>query len=147
LKFEQEKLTEALFNEALPLLRDHFAETYPGEEMTVSYLQYAAIAASGTYRIMTMRDEHNFLQGYAGFYVHPHPHKQNSIEALNDLIYVRPHLRNQGYGRELVEFSEAELKAEGVKLVMFAVPKDQNFSPMLGNIGYAPKELIMWRAV
>lgn len=147
MQFEEEKLTEALLAEALPLLREHFKEIYPEEQtMADKFAAYLQLAKDGVYHVMTVRDAIGTLCGYAGFYLRPHPHKADSIEALSDVLYLSPSHRGQGIGKKFIRLCDEMLKEKGVVNAMYSVPQGADtLLILLDSLGYAPKELVLGR--
>ena len=74
------------------------------------------------------------LVGYVIYLVRHSTHSSETITAMQDSIYVAPHMR--GIGKALVQWSDAYLEEEGVAIVYQHVTLFKDFSPMLEASGY-----------
>ncbi len=57
------------------------------------------------------------LLGYAVFFVGTNPHYRSSLQAVQDVLYLHPDMRRGRTAVNLIRFSEAELKREGVQVI------------------------------
>jgi hypothetical protein len=103
---------------------------------------YNKIEDNGALRCFTARDDDNVLIGYCLFFIKQNPHYNTSLQANQDVLFIRPDRR--GFGRELVTWCDEELKKEGVQVVTHHVKakKELNFSPMLESMGYELIDLV-----
>ncbi len=85
-------------------------------------------------RIYTARNNEGELVGYSGFVVAKNWHKGNSLQANQDAVYILPSYR--GSNGALIDFSMAQLKAEGVQLMYIAVKTKHDFGSMLERKGF-----------
>jgi hypothetical protein len=138
------------FDAALPLLPEHKREIahFQDIELKVDVDRYLVAEAAGVLRVYTVRvqDEVEGLKlvGYAAFFVARNPHYADSLQAVQDVIYVDTRHRRGRLGLGLIAFAESELRAEGVQVVRQHVKLAH---PKLGWIlqhkfGYEPEETI-----
>ncbi len=144
-KFQLEKASPELFEEMLPLLTLHYKSVahFQDIEFSPDYQTYLKLAEIGMLRIFTAREEKgNALIGYAVFFVRPNLHYKNSLQAVQDILFIHPEAR--GFGKRFIEWTEDVLRAEGVQAVYHHVKAkpDLNFSPLLERIGYTLVDLI-----
>ena len=69
-------------------------------------------------------------------------HYQDSLQALQDVIYVDRELRGNGIGKEFIKWCEEQLRADGVQAIYQHVKNKHNFGPMLETMGYELVDLI-----
>lgn len=145
MKFKREQFSTDLFAEFLPLLTAHYKEVahYQDIPLEPSVDGYRALADSGALRIFTARDEENDLVGYAVYFLKYNLHYQSSLQAGQDILYVRPDSR--GIGARLIKWCDEQLKAEGVQVVYQHVKAAHNFGPMLERQGYELVDLLYAR--
>ena len=120
----QREFFRAFFAEALPLIERHKAEIahYPDIELDVDTEKYELSEKQETLRVYTARLNKGAsspltLIGYALFFVGPSPHYKGSIQAVEDVLYVDPEQRQGRVGLDLIRYTEAELRREGVQAV------------------------------
>jgi hypothetical protein len=90
---EVETISEELINEMDPLLREHYHEVamYQDKiELNPCYDTYFVLEDQNSLRIFTWRDEEGMIIGYNVFFIKNHPHYQDTMYAVNDIIYVHP---------------------------------------------------------
>ena len=140
--FAREPLTSALLDEALPLLRAHWAEIahYPDIPLEVDAQTYERSEAAGIVRCFTARTA-GALVGYALFFVRHAPHYASSLQAVQDVVYLAPAVRG-GTGFRFIAWCDAQLAAEGVQAVYHHVKRAHDFGPLLERQGYALVDLI-----
>jgi GNAT superfamily N-acetyltransferase len=119
-------------DEALPLLAKHHAEidSYPDIPLDVDRERYAAVEAAGGLRVYTARCE-GLLLGYAVFCVSRNAHSRDSLQAVQDAVYLDPDYRRGDIGISLLRYAERQMAAEGVELLHHYVKRRH---PMLGRI-------------
>ena len=126
-RYQREPLTDSLWDDALPLLVDHWAEVSGERDVPLrpSLSRYETLAAHGVLRVFTARTEfggklHDAmfcgdLVGYALFTVIPSLNT-GIVEAQQGAIYVTPSHRPE-HGKAFVNYCTDELFSEGVELV------------------------------
>jgi hypothetical protein len=157
LQFQREAF-DSFYPEALPLLALHKNEisAYPDIELNVDVERYREMETCDILRIYTARmpleerglSNGNELVGYAVFLVAPNPHYAESLQAVQDVLYVSPCHRGGRAGIGLVRFSEVQLLKEDVVVIYHHVKKKH---PMLGKLlakeGYEPIEDIFAKRI
>jgi len=146
----QRELFDAFYLEALPLLERHRLEIahFPDIPLDVDTDRYRNAEQAGVLRIYTARLNHGpsgplTLIGYAVFLLQHNPHYQSSLQAVEDVLYVDPDQRRGRTGIELIRFSEAALKREGVQAVYHHVKlAHPTLGILLAKEGYESIETI-----
>lgn len=138
------ELFRDVFDEALPLLRAHWAEiaSFLDIPLDVDVPRYLAMEESGNLRVFTVR-EAGKLVGYAVFVVARNAHYAGSLQAVQDVLYIERSARGALHGLRLLRHCDEALRTEGVQVVVQHV---KNKHPTLGVIaqrcGYEPVETI-----
>ena len=141
--FAREPLTDALWDEALPLLVSHWQEVGHDEPLRPSLTRYGQLEAHGVLRVYTARvalamlhdrSVVDLLVGYAMFTVIPSLNT-GLLEAQQAAIYVRPESRG-AHGSAFIAYCEQELFSEGVELVYQTTTDAKDFGPLLERKGY-----------
>lgn len=138
--FARENLADC-FEEARPLLLAHWKEIshYPDIPLDVDEARYYAIEESNKLRVYTARNDSG-LVGYAVFFVNTSAHYKNSVQALQDIIFIHPKFR--GMGGRFILWCDEQLKAEGVQVVFHHIKAKHNFGKLLERFGYELIDLI-----
>ncbi len=128
-----------------PLLEKHYKEIahYSDIELDPDYDAYVKMESMGAVRVFTARDDAGILVGYAIFFVRYNIHYKKSLQAHQDILFVDPARR--GIGAKLIQWSDEQLRAEGVQAVYHHVKSAHNFGPLLERIGYQLVDLIYAR--
>lgn len=115
------------------LLESHHREVGERFDLDPDIQTYRALETS--LRIYTARRE-GLLIGYATFIVcATNLHHKGLRSAANDSLYIMPSCR--GFtGSLLMAYAEAQLKAEGIKVVTIHVPKVNDWTPLAIKWGY-----------
>jgi len=142
--FQQEALKDCL-DEARPLLLEHWKEIshYPDIPLDPDENKYYSSEGAGLLRVYTARDEANKIIGYAVFFVCTSAHYKNSLQAMQDIIYVDP--KHRGMGGRFILWCDRQLKAEGVQVVFQHIKAKHNYGRMLERFGYELIDLIYGR--
>lgn len=146
--WSEEFFSEALKEEILPLLTQHKEEIahYSDIKLNPNWAFYKQAQENKLLRIYTMRDQDKALVGYNIFFVNFNPHYVDSLQAKNDIVYLRPDLRAGRLGLKFIGWCDERLKAEGVQVVYHHVKKVHNFGPALEKMfGYELIDLIYGR--
>lgn len=144
-KFQIEQASPELFEEMLPLLNLHYASVahYQDIEFAPDYASYLKLAEMGALRIFTAREEKSGVMiGYAVFFVRQNLHYKNSLQAVQDILFIHPEAR--GFGARFITWCEDILRAHGVQAVYHHVKAkpELNFSPLLERLDYELVDLI-----
>lgn len=144
-----------IFEEAIPLLRAHYREIahYQDIPLDPDFDGYRALEDAGAIRCYTARasvdctdpahercEAKGPLIGYAVFFVRRNLHYRGSLQAVQDILYVRP--EHRGTGLRLIRYADEQLRAEGVQVTYQHVKHEHNFGPALERMGYELIDLI-----
>lgn len=127
---------EGYWNEALAMMRENNAETgiLTDDEFMPMLDRYIKIQQNGLLRVfVALRD--NRLIGYAVFFIVPHMHSQKVIQAIQDVIYVRPEFRGITAVR-FMKYMDSELAAIPVTMIYRNVNVNNDYSRTLKRMGY-----------
>jgi hypothetical protein len=156
--FAREPLTDALWDEAMPLLEAHWREISAFQDIPLEPDRetYAASEQAGVLRCFTARDNAaaqwmistagvyplpSPLVGYALYFVRPNPHYKSSVQAAQDVIYLDPSVRG-GTGYKFIVWCDAQLAAEGVQITYHHIKAKHDFGRLLERQGYELVDLI-----
>jgi GNAT superfamily N-acetyltransferase len=92
-----------------------------------------------TGRLYTIRNQSK-LVGYSMFFIFAHGHHKSSIHAKQDVLFIDKDYR--GIGLKFMRYFENQLKKDGVNFIHQAVPKINDWSPILRRKGYRELETI-----
>src|SRR5579863_4926025 len=117
LKFALEPYSEKLVQEMRPLWAQH-DEEIPQLRMSLdpNLSMYTSAARAGTMRIYTARIA-DLIVGYQVFFVMKHPHRQYSLEANQDILWLDPELRKGFVGIKFMKWADELLRREGVMVI------------------------------
>ena len=117
--FQREPASLELFEEALPLLLLHYRSVahFKDIEFSPDYETYLKMDELGMLRIYTARDSDKNMLGYAVFFVRKNMHYKESLQAVQDILFIHPEAR--GFGRRFIPYCEEELKKEVDRLKDF----------------------------
>jgi hypothetical protein len=143
-----EPLTDAVWREAMPLLRAHWAEVSHFHDIPLEPDEslYAATQAAGFLRFYSARDTEGSLQGYALFFVRANPHYRSSVQASNDVVFLSKSMRGMA-GWKFLKWCDATLAAEGVDAIYWHIKALHDFGLILERMGYALVDQIYARRV
>lgn len=141
MKFQLEKLIDVI-EEVSPLIHKHYKEIahYQDIPLNPDFDKYAFLDEKGVLRFYTARSYNGELVGYAVFFVQKNMHYRDSIQALQDILFVKK--ENRGMGGRLIKWCDAQLQSEGVQVIYHHVKKAHNFGPLLERMGYECVDLI-----
>ena len=135
--FQLEKFSN-IFDEALPLFKDHHDEVgryFDDIEFNPDVESYIKLDEVGTLRVFTIRESSEKpLIGYCIHHVHNHLHFCNSKQAIQDAIFIAPDYR--GIGKEFINWVDEQLKSEGVDAVYHYVSKYHDYAKTLLKLNY-----------
>ena len=97
--------------------------------------KYAAMEATGMMKCYTAR-EYGKIIGYAVWFILHHMHYQDTLMAMNDIIYIAKEKRGSMTGIKLLEYSEKELKQFGVQTIGLHIKKVFDWGRVAERIGY-----------
>lgn len=141
MKFQRERVHD-LIEELLPLLKKHWEEIARFKDIPLApeFERYMVCEDKGGLRVYTARTDEGLLIGYAAFMIHNNVHYRNSLQALQDVIYIDKERR--GFGHMFIAWCDEQLKAEKVQVVSHHVKAKHNWGPMLEKQGYELVDLV-----
>jgi len=133
--FRAERFVEAR-RDIQPLLEKHWKEVahYPDIHLNVDWYRYVALEEIGALKIFTARSDMGQLLGYAISIVQPHMHYRQSLQAVQDVLFISEDHR--GFGKKFIEWCDDRLRDDDVQAVYHHVKVAHNFAPMLERMGY-----------
>ena len=133
LKFQREDTS--IYEEMKPLTVLHYEEIahYQDIPLEPDIAMYKAIEEQGMLRLYTVRDEEELI-GYSIFFIKENCHYKSSVQASQDIVFIRKDKRGQG--REFLAWCDSQLKQDGVEVVYHHVKAAHNFGPLLVRQGY-----------
>jgi len=140
----QKEIASECFDEALPLLVEHYKEVYQFKDIPLKpdFIKYKQIEEVGLIRTFTARDNGELI-GYAIFVVHNHLHHKSSLQAIQDLLFIKKDKR--GFGKDFIAWCDEQLKLEGVQVVMHHVKIEHDFGSLLERNDYKMIERVYAR--
>lgn len=140
--FQKERVTDC-FEEAFPLLLAHWAEVAHFKDIPLKpdWTLYAEVEAKGALRTYTIR-ESGKLVGYAVFFVRTNAHYADSVQAVQDIVYLDPDMRAPTTGIRFLAWCDEQLQAEGIEAVYHHVKRSRDFGPILRYLGYENIETV-----
>lgn len=144
LTFQRERAID-LWEEMLPLLVAHKAEIahYPDIVLDPDIPAYEMLDAQGAVRVFTARIG-GTLVGYAVFFVRHNLHYRQSLQAVQDVLFVTLAHRHGRVGLQLIQYAEARLQAEGVQVVLQHVKASTPATiELFLKLGYEPIDHIL----
>lgn len=144
-RHQRERVAE-VWDEMQPLLVAHWDEIahYHDIPLNIDREGYEAVERAGALRIFTVRADGQ-LVGYAVFVVRRNMHYLDSLQAVQDVLFLHPAWRRANVGRELIEFADEMLRRDGVQVVYQHVKLAYDFGPLLERMGYERIETIWGR--
>ena len=106
--------------------------------------RYFRFEDAGAIHCFTVRVDSQ-LVGYAVFIAQTNAHYKTSLQACQDVLFLRKEYRVPGLARRLICFSDQELRAAGVQVVLHHVKPARDYSPLLEREGYQLVERIYAR--
>lgn len=143
LTFQRERPHE-LLDEARPLFEAHYKEIahYQDIPLDIDEAAYLHMEEAGALRCYTAR-YNGELVGYCVFLVQQNKRYRSSLQALQDIFYVDKGRRGALIGKRLIEFTEAQLTAEGVQVIYHHAKVDSQAERFLGAMGYTAIDAVL----
>lgn len=137
--FARETVAQVL-EEIKPLLSMHWREIAHYQDIGLDpdwdfYIQ------AKTIRVFTARID-GVLIGYGVFFIGPNKHYRQSIQAVQDILFLHPDYRGGRTGMRFIRFCDEQLKADGAQVVYHHVKAAHDFGPLLKSIGYECVDVI-----
>lgn len=139
--FQTEKLSD-IYDEMIPILYEHYKEIshYQDIKLEPNLREYFKLENLGILKIYTVREEKELI-GYAIFFVKHNIHYKSSLQANQDIIYIRKDRR--GFGRKFIKWCDERLKELGVQVVYQHIKHAHDWSPILEKMGYEKQDIIL----
>jgi L-amino acid N-acyltransferase YncA len=140
----QRERVDALWDEITPLLQQHWEEIafYDDIPLVPDREAYALMEMAGFLRCYTARIGGS-LVGYAAFTVRKALHYATSIQAQYDVVYLDPQHRGGMVGLKLLQYSDAQLQAEGVQVAYHhAKVGHPALAKCLERMGYEAQDVV-----
>ncbi len=138
-----------VFGEAIPLLKEHWAEIALDKDnvpLDPDILAYEEIADAGRYQITTARDG-NDLVGYAAYFIAPNLHYRSLVVGESDIFWIAPSHRKGMTGVKLFREAERNLKLIGVNRVINKEKLHFDLSKLFDRLGFTSVERHWWKAI
>ena len=151
MEFAREDLTPDFQEEIGPLIAAHWREIahYQDIPLEPDWPAYFAAQASGALRVFTLRDAEAppgaSLAGYGVYFVRNNIHYRSSLQAVQDILFLKPTYRGRLVGLRFIKWCDAQLASEGVQAVYQHVKAEHDFGPLLARVGYELVDLIYAR--
>ena len=143
--FQREKFSH-FCDEALTLFEDHHKEVgdiFPGDvEFDPNIEAFLKLDDHDLLRVYTVRED-GVLLGYCIHHVSNHLHFRNSLQSIQDAIYIAKNHR--GIGKKFISWIDDQLKSEGVEAVYHSVSLNYDYSKALVGLGYEKIESTYFR--
>lgn len=132
--YARESVTD-VWAEMLDLLYQHYKEIshYQDIKLEPDLKAYLEIEEKGALRIYTVREGGSII-GYGVYFVRTNLHYQSSLQAHQDVLYIRKDKR--GFGRNFIKWCDEQLKADGVQVIYHHIKTAHDWSPLLAEMGY-----------
>mgnify|MGYP001607900475 CR=1 FL=1 len=139
MNYQQEAVADVL-DEIRPLLDMHWREVSHYQDIQLRPDWDFYCTAQGI-RLYTARDEGRLI-GYCVFFVSHNKHYMDSMQAVQDILFVHPEYRGSRAGYRLIKFCDEQLRQEGCQVVYQHMKAAQSFGPLLEHAGYELVDLI-----
>jgi GNAT superfamily N-acetyltransferase len=132
-----------VWDDLQPMLAEHWREIahYDDIPLNPDRARYEALDDAGLLRVF-VADIGGGWVGYAVYVVQHNAHYADSLQAVQDVLYLDPEFRSAGIGRALIDECDKRLRAEGVQVVYQHVKLAHDFGPLLASLGYEAVETI-----
>jgi len=142
----QAEHASACFTEVQPLLEQHWQEIahYKDIELKPDWDLYLKAEQAGMVRAYSIRVEGKMV-GYAVFFVRPNAHYKDSLQAVQDILFLLPEYRKAFLGMEFMDWCDDQLREDGVQVVHHHVKDSHDFGLLLKRIGYERVETVWSR--
>jgi len=134
--FSEERLS-TVWEEAVPLMKEHFEETgdFGIEEFNPDKVQYLETDKLNLSKTFTARTDTDTLVGYSIFFIFPHHHSRERICAVQDALFLQKKHRGIA-GVRFISFTDLVLEALGASLIFRPVSTKCDYSRTLSRMNY-----------
>jgi len=138
--YQSEIIHRELISEMSLLLIDHWNEANDDmDEIDVDWPMYQSLQKQGSYYLFTIRAESELI-GYAGYMIIPSLQCRKRLQAVGDMIYVKPEYRGKMLAIKLMKFAENKMKEVGANAISQSIKAHHDFSAMMRRLGYKLEE-------
>ena len=142
---QRESLTDALWDELMPLLAAHWDEIAHHRDIPLKpdKTRYFQLQTNGHLRVWTSRLEGAII-GYLAVFVAPNLHYADCLTASQDVLYVDPAHRHGRLGSDMIQHAEHCLRAEGCQVFVqhSKASADKTIGRFLQRHGYELMDLV-----
>lgn len=139
--FQRETLGE-VFYDIQPLATKHYAEiSTDNHPLKIDWHIYQTMEDAKALRIYTYRIDGK-LVGYNVFAIYPSTHFDNQIDAVQDLLFIDPDYRGNGY--QFMQFCDQEIFKEAHSIRRSTTQK-LRYDALLLRMGYVEAERVFRR--
>ncbi len=133
----------------LPMIKNHWQEVgHRGGPEVLEFQIPDYILDEITDRLKGfVAEEDNKIIGYVGFNIMRHPQHYNNLFASSVAIYIDPEYRKKNLGKDLIRFSEQELKKEGVEYVQLVSNENKPIDDFCKKLGYVSSSIVYTRRI
>lgn len=145
MNYQRERFLDVVA-EAAPLLVRHWKEIAHYQDIVLNpgISGYVELERRGALRLYTARDGKR-LAGYAVFFIRHNMHYKDSLQAVQDVLFLDEDYRKGFTGIKLIKYADEALRDEGVQVVYHHIKSAHNFGPILERMGYQLVDLIYAR--
>ena len=146
MRFCREPVSD-LIKDGMELFRANALETSddPNQPIKINTERYTKLEGAGRLVAFTARDKDDDLVGYSVVILNEHPHKVDSIQSFQDVMYMEPCHRGK-YSMELMDYTSSQLKELGVDYYYFPVKMKNALGKLLERKGFKKTEEIYLRS-
>jgi GNAT superfamily N-acetyltransferase len=139
ISYQREQVGDVI-EEIKPLLALHWREIAHYQDIALDP-DWEFYRRAPAVRVYTARLDGELI-GYGVFFLAPNRHYKQSIQAVQDILFLHPDHRGGRTGYRLIKFCDEQAKAEGAQAIYHHVKSAHDFGPLLGALGYELVDLI-----
>lgn len=144
LTFQRERAVD-LWEEAMPLFEKHYKEIchYKDLKLNPDVENYNALEEAGAIRCYTARMNGDLI-GYCVWFLKYNPHYRDSLQALQDVLFLLPEYRGTRAGLKLIRYCEDRLREENVQVIYHHIKINTPHTiDLFRKLGYEEIDVIM----
>ena len=136
MNFQREDYSPNLVVDMQPMLIAHDEEIPQlGLRYDPDWAVYKKMDECGALRIYTARIG-DLLVGYQVFFIGYHPHRKESLEATQDVLYMDPECRQGLAAVKFIKWCDNEIAKENIRVVHHPIDYRHNFGAIFKRMGY-----------
>ncbi len=109
-----------------------------------NWLAYNELEEAQQLLAYSVKNEDDVIVGYGLFILQRHLHYEE-LFAINDVFYILPEYREGMLGYKFIKFMEKDLEFNQVKMVVWSVKPQKDYSNLLKRLGYGLLEMNYFR--